>query len=465
MIHRGFLVLIVWLFLAPFATNLIVGKGNPLMPPPPSADEEGDELTVTKQKRTPGYFSAEATFRIGEIIEPNRILFGVFFLIFFGRSLFRSKRIVSLDRTETWMAIFILVLIPNVLLFSYRFAYTARIATDAFIVPFLAYFTARKLVIDEARFTQITRFLAYLGCSLIMLGLIEFILQPSSHRVQGPFKTRDSLYIVIMVIFFMVAIDALLRWFKGKQSVLPQWVHIFVLTGSPVIILFTLTRGNWVGYLAGLWSFAFLSRKLLTQRQKLASVGLSIGLLPIIFLGALELSQTEALSARITNVRTIETRLATYASVLEAGSENPVFGIGLNNLRNYLHASYVRHKTLGTAHNSYLAIFAELGAFALLAYLAIMWSIYSTGLRVFREERDLRDRWRGAAVVAMLTAYLVPGLFTHLAYHSALLHIYLFVCAGAVAGRYGLLRSPAVSVAMPVRLKGTLQPELSSSRK
>ena len=269
-----------------------------------------------------------------------------------------------------------------------------------------------------------------------------------------------------MVIFFMVAVDALLRWFKGNQSTLPQWVHIFVLTGSPVIILFTLTRGNWVGYLAGLWSFAFLSRKLLTRRQKLATVGLSIGLLPIIFLGALELSQTELLSARITNVQTIETRFATYARVLEAAGENPVFGIGLNNLRNYLHASAVRRQTLGTAHNSYLAIFAELGIFALLAYLAVMWSICRTGLRIFREQQDLKDRWRGVALVAMFVAYLVPGLFTHLVYSSALLHIYLFVCAGAVAGRYGLLRSCAVSVAMPVRLKETtLHSELLSSRK
>jgi O-antigen ligase len=212
--------------------------------------------------------------------------------------------------------------------------------------------------------------------------------------------------------------------------------------------------------LAGLWTFAFLSRKLLTQRQKLATVGLSIGLLHIILLGVLELSQTELLSARISNVRTIQTRLATYVRVLEAGGENPVFGIGLNNLRNYLHESHIRGKTLGTAHNSYLAIFGELGAFALLAYLAIMWSIGLTGLRIFREERDLRDRWRGVALVAMLTAYLVPGIFTHLAYSSALLHLYLFACAGAVAGRYGSPLRRAVRVPEPAKIKEPLSPEL-----
>jgi O-antigen ligase len=157
-------------------------------------------------------------------------------------------------------------------------------------------------------------------------------------------------------------------------------------------------------------------------------------------------------------------RLATYARVIEAGGENPIFGIGLNNLRNYLYESYLRRQTLGTPHNSYLSIFAELGAVALLAYVAIMWSIYKTGLKIFREERNLRDRWRGVALVAMLAAYLVPGMFTHLAYHSALLHIYLFVCAGAVAGRYGLPRLRARNLPVSVTMREPLPPAWVASK-
>jgi O-antigen ligase len=464
MLQRGFLVLIIWLFIAPVATNLIVGKGNPLIPPPPESGEEVEQPRLKPQGGRSNYFTSEATFRIGEILEPNRLLFGVFLLLFMGRSLLRNKRFLALDRTEFWMVLFTVILLPNVILFSFRFAFTARTATDAFVVPFLAYFVTRKLVTDEARFSQLTRLLAYFGCCLILLSLIEFALHPPPHRVQGPFRTRDYLYVAMMVIFFMVAIDALRQWLNRQPSILPRWVHIFVLTGSPVIIVLTLTRGNWVGFLAGLWVFAFLTRKLLTRRQKLATFGLGIGLLPIILLGALELAQTKLLSTRISNIRTIETRLATYARVLEAGIENPIFGIGLNNLRNYLHHTSVRDETLGTAHNSYLAIFAELGTFALIAYLAIMWSICRTGLCVFREQRDLKDRWRGAAVVAMFVAYLVPGLFTHLAYHSALMHMYLFVCAGAFAGRYGLPHRRAVRLPQQVKIKEPVSPHLITGK-
>jgi O-antigen ligase len=270
----------------------------------------------------------------------------------------------------------------------------------------------------------------------------------------------------MMVIFFMVAVEAFFFWFKGQRSTLPRWVHLFVVIGSPVIILLTLTRGNWLGFLAGLWVFALLGRTLLTRRQTIATVGLGCGLVPIVFLGALELAQTERLSTRINTLTTIEARLNTYFLVIKAGSQNPVFGIGLNNLRDYLkrEGRFVEGETLGTSHSSYLSIFAELGVFGLIAYLAIMWSIYRTGLRIFRTEKGFKDQWRGVGVMAMLTAYLIPQLFSHMAYSPLLIHVYLFACVGAVAGRYEPRVLRTVRVRVPVKIEEPVSPELIPGR-
>jgi O-antigen ligase len=461
MVQRGFLVLLIWLLIAPPVTNLISGRGNPLFPPPP--DDEEQELTQPRaktRKEGAAYMRVETTIRAAELLEPNRLLFGMFFLLYMVRSLLHTKRFPSFDRSETWMALFSIVLLANVVLFSIRVAFSARIAVDSFIVPFLGYFVGRKLVWDEARFSQLTRFLAYFGCCLILLGLIEFLLHGSSHRVQGPFRTRDYLYVAMVVIFFMVAIDVLRHRFNRQRSGLLWWIQIFVLGGSPLIIVLTLTRGNWVGFLAGLWVFAFFSRKLLTRRQKLAGFGLAVGLIPILLLGAMEVAQIDTVSSRVTNVRTIETRLATYARLLDVLAKNPVFGIGLNNARNHLYESWQRGETLGTPHNSYLGIAAELGAPALLLYLAVMCSICWTGYRIYRNEKTLPDRWRGAALMAMMMAYLVANMFSHLAYAAALLHLYLFVCAGAVAGRYGSPLRRAVRVREPVRMRQPLSSQL-----
>ena len=464
MIRRGFLVLTIWLVIAPFASNLISGRSNPFIAPPPSSDEVEEQRPLKKGQKPSSYTTAPTRITARELLEPNRIVFGMFFLVFFGGSLLRTKRLPSLDRTEIWMAIFAVLVLANLLIFSNRFASSAKVAIDAFVVPFLSYFAARRLVRDQDRFEQFIRILAYLGCFLIILGLIEFALHPPPHRVQGPFHRRDYLYVCIMVTFFMVSIDAIIHGFNRKPAVIPRWMRLFVGIGSPVIVLLTLTRGNWVGFLAGVWMFAFLTRKLLTSRQKLVTVGLGVGLLPIILLGALELSQTELLHERTTNTKNIELRLATYALVVDVAVTNPVFGIGLNNLRDFLYGTQIRGKTLGTAHNSYLAITAELGLLALLAYFALMWSMFRTGLRIFREERETKDRLRGIILVSMLTAYLVPGLFTHIAYNSTLLHLYLFVSAGVIAGRYKAPRMRVINLVASVKAKEPFYPELASGK-
>jgi O-antigen ligase len=454
--------------IGPVLSNLVEAPGrNPLFPPP-SSDEDLEVKPNLKRRSEGGYFSQPESITVKELLLPTRIVFGAFFLILLARFLMGNRRVFTLDKTERWMLIFSLVVLANIFLLSNRLAFSLRIAIDAFIVPFLAYLMARRCVSDEERLEKFIRIMAYLGCFLIIVCLIEWALHPSAgYRVRGPFKTRDYLYVAMMVIFFTVIVDALLHWFRGQRSVLPRWIHLFVGIGGPFIVLLTLTRGNWVGFLAGAWTFAFLSRRLVTSRQKLATVGLSIALLPIFLLGALELSQTDLLRERTYNLGNIESRLTTYGLVLQAAAKNPVFGIGLNNSRDELRAQsrFAGGATLGTPHNSYLAILAEVGSLGLIAYLAIMWSIYRTGLKIFRTEKGLKDRWRGLSVVGMLTAYLVPGMFTHLAYAQLFAHIYLFACVGAIAGRYQPVSARTVSLRTRAKLPNIFPGEYASSRK
>jgi hypothetical protein len=103
-----------------------------------------------------------------------------------------------------------------------------------------------------------------------------------------------------------------------------------------------------------------------------------------------------------------------------------------------------------------LAIIAELGILALVTYLGIMWSIYRASLRIFRVEQNPAARWRGMAAMAMLTAYLVPGLFTHLVYGQLFAHIYIFAFLGAIFGRYGSLMVSTAHASEPVTITGPI---------
>jgi hypothetical protein len=194
MAHRGLLVLVIWLCAGPVVSNLIDDPGrNPLFPVSTFVEED-EQQPNARQKRVDGYFVQEETIRIKELLDPTRIIFVLFFVAFLGRSVILDRRWLTLDRTEKWMLVFCLLVLANVAFFSRRLAFSARIAVDAFVIPFLAYFVARRFVADERCFNKFLRAMAYFGCFLIVVCLIERVIHPTQlHRVQGPFKSRDYL--------------------------------------------------------------------------------------------------------------------------------------------------------------------------------------------------------------------------------------------------------------------------------
>ena len=81
-----------------------------------------------------------------------------------------------------------------------------------------------------------------------------------------------------------------------------------------------------------------------------------------------------------------------------------------------------------TVHNSYLAIFSELGVIGLITYMAIAVSIIRTGLNLYRTGPRIRDRWQGVALIAVMAAYLTPALFANTIYIlTPLHHLYTYV--------------------------------------
>jgi len=88
-------------------------------------------------------------------------------------------------------------------------------------------------------------------------------------------------------------------------------------------------------------------------------------------------------------------------------------------------------------HNILLSMIAELGIAGLVAYLAVVVAIIKMALRLYRTGPRLQDRWRGVALLAVMVAYLTPSMFAHLLAFTGLIHIYVYIFAGALAGIYG----------------------------
>jgi O-antigen ligase len=436
--RHGFLILLVWLLIAPVALNVIERPGtNPFMAP------ESPRAAPSRPTSVPhGYLSNTAgTIQLKDLVVPSRILFGAFVLFSLLDPLLKKKRLLTLDRTETWMAVFGLVLVASVLLQSRRSAFGFKVALDAFIVPFMAYFVTRRLITNGARFRQLGLVLALTGSYLIVIALFERLLRWGLVSVvQGPFESRDLLYVVIATAFFMALSDQLRDGGFFKKNNLVDRVQQCVICLAPIIVLMTWRRGIWLGFISGVLVFSVLARRFTRSSRQLAIIGLMLLLIPVVLISTQTSIFKETVGARLARENTVYARFGAWEVTLREAFKQPVFGIGLNNLRDVLAQSRIQFEGVKSEthhHNSFLAFFAELGVVGLFAYMMVVGTILFTGLTLYRRGAYPYDRWLGISIIASMAAYLVPALTSSLLHLPAVSHIYVFACIGAITGFCG----------------------------
>jgi O-antigen ligase len=423
--QKGFLILLIWLCIAPIVTNILWGSTNPFFALPSTAKSSWTKK-VTYEREGDSYKTGETNINLVDIIEPTRALFGAFFLVFLSKAILHKRPLFLLDKTEAWMGVFSFILVASALLQSTRVVFSLHVALDAFIVPFLGYYVTRRLVTSEDRFHQLTQALGYLGIYVIMACLIERLIAIEFlHRVAGPFADRDLLYMVLTTVFYAMLLD--------EKQYFPRIIRRFLIVLIPLVIFLTLTRGNWIGFFAGICVWLFLSRRLINPVKRLGLVGLMLILGMILGTSTLVFLPQEILTGRVANENTANWRLQRWLVAIQTAVEHPIVGIGLNNMRDALGKSKLGYSAV---HQAFLSIFAEHGAVGLLIYIAIIKSILGMGLALYRRGERLQDRWRGITIIAVLVGYQIPGLFTHTFYYFHLGAVYIFVFAGGIAGLY-----------------------------
>jgi len=346
------------------------------------------------------------------------------------------------------------------------------VAVDAFITPFVAYFLARRFVINEYRFDQLVRVIGYMGVYVILFCLVERLTTLDMfYRLRGPFESANTLHPVLAVAFFVAWINPV---YEGRQS-LPNPIRWAILSIVPIVVGFTLTRGNWVGFLSALAIFLILARRLERFPRTAQKIGLILIIPLILGLSLANLIPENLLEERVMDGENILGRFATWIATLRIALTSPFFGVGLNNLYGLLSidiVTYAGFENYSTPHNSLLSILAELGTVGVVVYVAALMAIVKMGVGLYRRGGRLQDRWRGVALVAIMVAYIMPSLFAQTMGIPGLIHIYVYVFAGAVAGRYS--KTWAVSRgekrhyyanAQKVRRRLEVEPLASFSRK
>ncbi len=453
---KGFTVLLVWLLIAPVALNYIDNpRGNPFFDPEPQFDY-GERLLFQKAReearrggRVIAYQVAPTTIRMRELLNPTRLLFLVFVLVLLLDRYYKKTPLEPLNKTEKLMLVFTLFLFFNVLLLSNRMANGLKVAMDAFFIPFVAYYVTRRFVNNDARLRQLSQVLIALGLMLIAIAVFERLTHSNLlYRLRGPFEHRNQFYVVLMVVFFMTLLYTL-RYHRGRNQ--PFTLHAAccwaILCLTPMVIIATWTRSNWLGFFAAIWAMLFFARRFMRCGSKLAVMGLVLLLIPLLVIGFRAAVPEEAFDSRIANQSTIYARIGAWIVQFQAGIQNPVLGIGFNNVRELLATTriyFMGVRSLISSHNCFLALFVELGIFGIFMYLAVMYSIIRAGARRFHRSPRREDKWLGICSVAILVGHLVPGLTSIILYIPTVSHVYVYACLGALAGVGSVTRVPVI---------------------
>ena len=457
--RRGFAVLLIWLLIGPVASNVVSHPSeNPFCELRPVAERE--EMAIAAEK---AYLTEQTTIKLNEVLDPTRIIVAGCLALFLLDSLLKKKFVIPFDRTEICMAVFCLILILGVILQSRNVAFGLHVAIDSFIIPFGSYFLARRFVMSEDRLRQVVRMLAYAGAYLIVVCLVERLTHPVLlYRLKGPFINGAILLSITMeVVFFVALVDMF-----GTRDQLPRSVRWFVLCLAPVIVLFTWSRGNWLGLLLGVATFLFLGRQFIPSRDKILATGLVLVLLSVSVVAMQILAHSDQIGGRVLNEQNVYGRFATWMIVLKEFGKSPIFGLGLNNLRDILgkESSQVESaNSFKTEHNSFLGLLAETGIVGFMAYLAVIGSIFQSGLKLCRNGLSSHARWAGIGVVSILVAYEVPGLFASTLKVVGLSHVYVYFLVGGILGLFARQESAVNAEKSWLRTSNYLQ-GLATSR-
>ncbi len=207
---KGFAILLVWLLIAPLVLNLNRHPNrNPFFSPEIELDY-GERLLWEKAEQEAkrgglrkAYSTDETSIRMDELLIPTRFLLLLLVLVLLMDKYYKKTPLEPLNKTEILMLVFLIFLSVNIFMFSNRLANRFKLATDAFLMPFVAYYVARRFVKSEERLRQLTNMLIAFGFMLIVISVIERTDHSNLlYRLRGPFPHRNQFYIVLMVVFF-----------------------------------------------------------------------------------------------------------------------------------------------------------------------------------------------------------------------------------------------------------------------
>jgi O-antigen ligase len=275
-----------------------------------------------------------------------------------------------------------------------------------YVVAFIVYYVAT----DEARAASLLPWLL-VGGSLGAAAALVSAIQPGfapwsllggvkganasfgamSQRIEGAFLHPNNLG--IFVAYLIVAQIALVAYFKKSSTLLWAGGAIALVT-----LLLTLSRGAWLGAVAGVGTVFLLQRRAPVSAIVVAALGLIV--FSLLFSHASDVN--DALSQRITQVTpsSLAQRQGVWGQNIQAFVGHPILGAGPGATRS----------ASSDAHSSYLQVLVDTGIVGAVVYVALLLAVGRELFGALKRSRGTRRYHIAVAAAGVWAAFMASGL-------------------------------------------------------
>lgn len=399
---------------------------------------------------------------MGIPVPVDRLLFlaGFFVLAWYGVHSISDRRIVFSPIHVLFVVIVVWVVCSAI------WAHTLTTSTGFYaildrlgVIPYLMFTFAPVIFHDRRSRNFLLGVLVVVGFYISAVSIAEglkldHLVIPSyindSHlgihygRARGPFleAVADGLSMFMCAVAAAVGLST---WPRGCA----RWLCIAVLILSPIGIILTLTRTNWIAAAAGAVAALLVDRRL----RRWIPVGLLVGLVVVAGAFIVDPPLHHEVDERTADVASVWPRYNLTSAAVRAWEQNPVFGLGWLTFPTRGRAYFRQapdYPLTGVGlevHNAFLERLAENGL-----PLTVLWVwalVTGIGGAMFRRGPPHLYAWR-LGLIAIVVAWLVSANLDPMAYAFPNLLIWLW--AGVVAAdRYSrpgvaIVAEPAVVV-------------------
>ncbi|MCQ2295182.1 MAG: O-antigen ligase family protein [Bacteroidales bacterium] len=365
-------------------------------------------------------------------VEPMMILFTLmfFFRVLVSHSydlkLLKHPITLCLLASLAWMLITATTSAKPIVSYKYL------IARIWFVVPF--FFAAAQIFRNKNRIRQF--FWCYAIGLIVVIAIAtaktlgNFSDLQTLHRVMKPFYNDHTAYGCAIALMLPAAFYFIFsRATKGWRRLFFLAIFALLITG----LFFSYCRAAWLSVCGAIGVYVLI-RMGMKVKWMAVLFALGIGVFftyqsELIYkLGKNHQDSSYDLSGQIKSISNISTdasnleRLNRWASAIRMWKEDPILGCGPGTYQ-FLYASYQRSYqlstistnagNLGNAHSEYIGPLTEQGIPGVGLIMAIFFTTFATGVRVFRTAKDKQVANMALAFTLSLLTYYIHGIFNN----------------------------------------------------